>query len=356
MAAVELRQVAKSYDGRTQVIHGIDLDIAHGEFVVFVGPSGCGKSTLLRMIAGLEPISGGEVRIDGQRVNDLPPRHRDIAMVFQDYALYPHKNLFDNMAFGLRLRSTPEAEIQQRVGDAAKLLKIDHMLQRKPRELSGGQRQRVAIGRAIVRQPKVFLFDEPLSNLDAQLRNEMRTEIKRLHQRLGATIIYVTHDQTEAMTLADRICVLQAGHKMQYDTPEAVYNRPAAVFVAGFTGAPPMNLVPCIVADGAADLGGLRLPLPAALKDHAGDRTLGLRPENLRLDRQSPDDLALPASLSLLEPLGSETLITLKLGQAEMMARVSAGFHEAIGTALTVHVHPKHLHLFDRASGQALGR
>ena len=206
MAAVELRQVVKSYDGKNKVIHGVDLDIAHGEFVVFVGPSGCGKSTLLRMIAGLEPISGGEVRIDGTVVNEMPPRSRDIAMVFQDYALYPHKNLYDNMAFGLRLRKTPEAEITKRVGDAAALLKIDHMLQRKPRELSGGQRQRVAIGRAIVRQPKVFLFDEPLSNLDAQLRNEMRTEIKRLHQRLGATIIYVTHDQTEAMTLAD--CIL----------------------------------------------------------------------------------------------------------------------------------------------------
>ncbi len=219
MAAVELRQVVKSYDAKTTVIHGIDLDIAHGEFVVFVGPSGCGKSTLLRMIAGLEPITGGEVRIDGEVVNDRPPRSRDIAMVFQDYALYPHKTLYENMAFGLRLRKTPEAEIQKRVADAAALLKIDHMLQRRPAALSGGQRQRVAIGRAIVRQPKVFLFDEPLSNLDAQLRNEMRTEIKRLHQRLGATIIYVTHDQTEAMTLADRICVLQAGARCSTTRP-----------------------------------------------------------------------------------------------------------------------------------------
>ena len=200
MAAVDLKGVVKSYDGKLTVIHGIDLQIKHGEFVVFVGPSGCGKSTLLRMIAGLETISGGEVSIDGHVVNDLPPRARDIAMVFQDYALYPHKNLYDNMAFGLRLRKTPEEEIKQRVMDAAKLLQIDHMLERKPAALSGGQRQRVAIGRAIVRQPKVFLFDEPLSNLDAQLRHEMRTEIKRLHQRLGATIIYVTHDQVEAMT------------------------------------------------------------------------------------------------------------------------------------------------------------
>ena len=222
MASVQLQQVQKSYDGKHTVIHGIDLEIRHGEFVVFVGPSGCGKSTLLRMIAGLESISGGDVLIDGQRVNDMSPRHRDIAMVFQNYALYPHKSLYDNMAFGLRLRKTPEDEINRRVMDAARLLRIDHMLDRKPAALSGGQRQRVAIGRAIVRQPKVFLFDEPLSNLDAQLRNEMRSEIKKLHQRLGATIIYVTHDQVEAMTLADRIAVLSAGHKMQYATPEEI--------------------------------------------------------------------------------------------------------------------------------------
>ncbi len=355
MAAVELRQVAKSYDGKTAVIHGIDLDIAHGEFVVFVGPSGCGKSTLLRMIAGLETISGGEVRIDGTRVNDLPPRHRDIAMVFQDYALYPHKTLFENMAFGLRLRKMPEAEVQQRVNDVAKLLKIEPLLQRRPKELSGGQRQRVAIGRAIVRQPKVFLFDEPLSNLDAQLRNEMRAEIKRLHQRLGATIIYVTHDQTEAMTLADRICVLQAGHKMQYDTPDAIYNRPAATFVAGFTGAPPMNLVACTVADGCADIGGVQINLPDHLRGQSGSRTLGLRPENLTLMPQSADDLALPATLSLVEPLGAETLITVALGAAEMMARVGAGFRQAPGAALTLHVHPRHLHLFDPATGLAVG-
>jgi len=354
MAAVELRRVTKSYDGKATVIHGIDLDIAHGEFVVFVGPSGCGKSTLLRMIAGLEPISGGEVRIDGEVVNDRPPRSRDIAMVFQDYALYPHKTLYENMAFGLRLRKTPEAEIRKRVGDAAALLKIEHMLERKPRELSGGQRQRVAIGRAIVRQPKVFLFDEPLSNLDAQLRNEMRTEIKRLHQRLGATIIYVTHDQTEAMTLADRICVLQGGHKMQYDTPDAIYNRPAALFVAGFTGAPPMNLNDCTVEGGRADLGGVRLPLPAPLASFGGSRKLGLRPENITLAPVGSDDIVVPSTVSLLEPLGAETLVTLKVGSAEMIARLPASFKQAPGSPLTVHVAPQHLHLFDPASGQAM--
>ena len=355
MAAVELRQVTKSYDAKVKVIHGIDLDIKHGEFVVFVGPSGCGKSTLLRMIAGLEPISGGEVRIGDTVVNQLPPRARDIAMVFQDYALYPHKNLFDNMAFGLRLRKTPEAEIQKRVGDAAALLRIDHMLQRKPRELSGGQRQRVAIGRAIVRQPKVFLFDEPLSNLDAQLRNEMRTEIKRLHQRLGATIIYVTHDQTEAMTLADRICVLQAGHKMQYDTPDAIYNRPAALFVAGFTGAPPMNLSDCTLRGGSADLGGAVVPLPAPLAGaNVASCKLGVRPENIALAPVGTDDIRIPAEVMLLEPLGSETLVTLKVGNAEWIARCAASFKESPGHKLDVFVPPAALRLFDSASGQAV--
>ncbi len=357
MAAVDLKNVTKSYDGKTTVIHGIDLDIKHGEFVVFVGPSGCGKSTLLRMIAGLEPISGGEVRIDGQVVNDLPPRSRDIAMVFQDYALYPHKNLYDNMAFGLRLRKTPEAEITKRVMDAAKLLRIDHMLERRPAALSGGQRQRVAIGRAIVRQPKVFLFDEPLSNLDAQLRHEMRTEIKRLHQRLGATIIYVTHDQVEAMTLADRIAVLSGGHRMQYDTPDTVYNRPAALFVAGFTGAPSMNLVNCTVAAGAADLGGVRIPLPKALADRCvghGEMKFGVRPENVTLMPTGDDDIVVPASVSLLEPLGAETLVTLKIGATEMVARCAASFRLAPGTALPVHLRPHHLHLFDVKSGTAV--
>ena len=357
MAAVDLKGVVKSYDGKLTVIHGIDLQVQHGEFVVFVGPSGCGKSTLLRMIAGLETISGGEVLIDNQVVNDLPPRARDIAMVFQDYALYPHKNLYDNMAFGLRLRGTDEAEIKRRVMDAARLLKIDHMLDRRPAALSGGQRQRVAIGRAIVRQPKVFLFDEPLSNLDAQLRHEMRSEIKRLHQRLGATIIYVTHDQVEAMTMADRIAVLSAGRKMQYGTPDEIYNRPAALFVAGFTGAPPMNLADCTLQGSQADIGGALIALPPALAARAAGRTplkFGVRPENITLARQSPDDVAVAAEVSLLEPLGAETLVSLKIGAAEMVARCNAAFRDAPGTRLPVHMHPRHLHLFDAATGAAL--
>jgi multiple sugar transport system ATP-binding protein len=357
MAAVELQKVVKTYDGKVTVIHGVDLSIRHGEFVVFVGPSGCGKSTLLRMVAGLEPISGGTISIDGKVVNALPPRHRDIAMVFQDYALYPHKTLYDNMAFGLRLRKTPEDEIKRRVMDAAKLLHIDHMLDRRPAALSGGQRQRVAIGRAIVRQPKVFLFDEPLSNLDAQLRHEMRTEIKKLHQRLGATIIYVTHDQVEAMTLADRIAVLSAGNLMQYDTPDAIYNQPAALFVAGFTGAPPMNLVDCTLQQREADLGGVRFALPIELATRAFGKPklkFGVRPENIAIARQSDDSVALDAEVLLLEPLGSETLVTFRVGAVELIACCPAAFREASGTRRTLYVQPGHMHLFDAEGGAAL--
>lgn len=352
MASVELKQVVKSYDGKNNVIHGVDLSIAHGEFVVFVGPSGCGKSTLLRMIAGLEGISGGDVEIDGKRVNDEPPRNRDIAMVFQDYALYPHKNLYDNMAFGLRLRGTDEAEIKRRVMDAAKLLKIDHMLERKPGALSGGQRQRVAIGRAIVRQPKVFLFDEPLSNLDAQLRGEMRSEIKKLHQRLGATIIYVTHDQVEAMTLADRIAVLSAGRVMQYASPSEIYNQPAATFVAGFTGSPPMNLVPCTVQNGRIDLGSeASLPLPIGLQGKSAAKLMfGIRPENIALS-PSQDSVGLSARVVITEPLGAETLVTFQIGSNELVARCPASFSGKPGEAMQVHLAQVHMHLFDADTG-----
>ena len=355
MASVQLKQVVKSYDGKNTVIHGIDLEIAHGEFVVFVGPSGCGKSTLLRMIAGLEGISGGDIEIDGHRVNDAPPRDRDIAMVFQDYALYPHKSLYENMAFGLRLRKTPEDEIRSRVMDAARLLRIEHMLERKPSALSGGQRQRVAIGRAIVRQPKVFLFDEPLSNLDAQLRGEMRTEIKKLHQRLGATIIYVTHDQVEAMTLADRICVLSAGHKMQYATPGQIYNTPAALFVAGFTGSPAMNLVPCQLEGGRALLGQQAITLPQLLAQKAGsakNHTFGIRPENISLADNG--GVSVPAAVVITEPLGAETLVTFQVGSAELVARCAASFDLKPGSQTTVYLSAPHMHLFDRDSGRAL--
>ncbi len=366
MSEVLLKNVSKAY-GAVKVIHGIDLAIASGEFVVFVGPSGCGKSTLLRMIAGLEDITAGEISIAGTVVNDLPPRTRDIAMVFQDYALYPHKTVFENMAFGLRLRKRPEAEIQSRVNDAAAILQITHLLARKPRELSGGQRQRVAMGRSIVRQPKAFLFDEPLSNLDALLRAEMRVEIKKLHQRLRNTVIYVTHDQVEAMTLADRIVVLQAGVVIQYDTPDGIYNRPAAKFVAGFTGSPPMNFLPCRVGDGGQALhlaGGVVLPVPAARVAecalHAG-RTLdfGLRPEHISTGTYAePGSLEVPGTVMLVEPLGSDTLGLVRLGSGEGAGEMTGRFvPEAglvVGQQIPLSLALSRFHLFDPDTGVAV--
>ena len=357
MASVEIQHVVKSYDGKQTVVHGVDLSVGHGEFVVLVGPSGCGKSTLLRMIAGLESISGGDILIDGQRVNDLPPRDRDIAMVFQDYALYPHKSLYENMAFGLRLRKHPEHEIRQRVMDAARLLQIDHMLDRKPAALSGGQRQRVAIGRAIVRQPKVFLFDEPLSNLDAQLRAQMRTEIKKLHQRLGATIIYVTHDQVEAMTLADRIAVLSAGRLMQYGRPTEVYDTPAALFVAGFTGSPAMNLLAVQVLPTGLQLGpDCSVAMPASWLARAGAakrHVLGIRPEDVHLT-PAPSRVAVPARVVLTELLGAETLVTFGVGEVELVARCPSHYGPRPGTQTQVYLESTRLHLFDADSGSVL--
>jgi len=366
MSAVSLSNVVKAY-GANEVIHGIDLEIGSGEFVVFVGPSGCGKSTLLRMIAGLEDISSGRISIGDTVVNDLPPRARDIAMVFQDYALYPHKSVFENMAFGLRLRKRPEHEIRTRVGDAANILQITHLLERKPRELSGGQRQRVAMGRAIVRQPKAFLFDEPLSNLDALLRSEMRVEIKKLHARLGNTIVYVTHDQVEAMTLADRIVVLQAGNLIQYDTPDGVYNRPAAQFVAGFTGSPPMNFAPCRIGEGGRTLhlaGGINLPVPAGrvaeCARHQGrELTFGLRPEHLGAIAADEHAMAhVPAKVMLVEPLGAETLGLLRLGTGddapELTGRFAPDAGIRAGQALTAALSLAQFHLFDRDTGKAV--
>jgi multiple sugar transport system ATP-binding protein len=363
MSTVSLKNVAKAY-GTNEVIHGIDLDVESGEFVVFVGPSGCGKSTLLRMIAGLETITSGEIMIGGTVVNELPPRERDIAMVFQDYALYPHKTVFENMAFGLRLRKRPDAEIKTRVGDAANILQITHLLERKPRELSGGQRQRVAMGRAIVRQPKAFLFDELLSNLDALLRAEMRIEMKKLHHRLGNTIIYVTHDQVEAMTLADRIVVLQAGNVVQYDTPDGIYNRPAAQFVAGFTGSPPMNFAPCRIGESGKVLliaGGIELPVPenriAECSRQAGRTlTFGLRPEHI--GGADGVHLRVPGKVLLVEPLGAETLGVLKLGSQsdgpEVTGRFAPDAKLGVGADISVSLALDHFHLFDPDSGVAI--
>ncbi len=357
MSGVRLENVVKVYDNGIKVVHGINLDIRRGEFVVFVGPSGCGKSTLMRMVAGLEAISGGTISIEDRIVNDLPPRERDIAMVFQDYALYPHKNVYENLAFGLRLRKFAAADIDKRVRDAAAILKIDHLLERKPRALSGGQRQRVAMGRAIVRQPKVFLFDEPLSNLDALLRSEMRTEIKKLHQRIGATTIYVTHDQVEAMTLAERIVVLSAGNIMQVGTPDEIYNRPVSRFVAGFTGSPPMNFLNAAVAlvdnQVCVALGSsaqrLRLPSGQAFTQTLAGRAVifGIRPEDIGINAVGPNDVRLDAKVVVLEPLGAETLVTLACEGGELIARLPPNLPFAAGQQTSVWVNMDKCHLFD---------
>ena len=364
MSGVNFSQVVKVYDNGVKVVHGIDLEIGRGEFVVFVGPSGCGKSTLMRMVAGLEAISSGTISIEGRVVNGLPPRERDIAMVFQDYALYPHKNVFDNLAFGLKLRKFPAAEIDKRVKEAASILKIDHLLDRKPRALSGGQRQRVAMGRAIVRQPKLFLFDEPLSNLDALLRSEMRTEIKKLHQRIGATTIYVTHDQVEAMTLAERIVVLSGGNIMQVGTPDQIYNQPVSKFVAGFTGSPPMNFLAATVSivEGRPCIGfgnstqRLTIPLNENFyRSHAGRAvTFGIRPEDIGIERSGSNDVRLDARVVVVEPLGAETLVTLACEGGELIARLAPNVPFAPDQQTGVWINMDKFHLFDAASGGAL--
>jgi ABC-type sugar transport system ATPase subunit len=355
VATVALRSIRKAF-GTVEVVHGVDLDIAEGEFVVLVGPSGCGKSTILRMVAGLEEATGGDILIDGAVVNERDPKDRDIAMVFQDYALYPHMSVAQNMGFSLAYRGVRRPEIARRVAEAAAVLDIAHLLDRRPRELSGGQRQRVAMGRAIVRDPKVFLFDEPLSNLDAKLRVQMRTEIKKLRDRLRATTIYVTHDQVEAMTLADRIVVLRGGHIEQVGTPEEIYDRPASAFVAGFMGAPAMNLLPVDIADAIAVLpDGTRLPL-AAPAQHIMQATLGLRPE--RLAWLAPDAPGAAAELAgiaaVVEPLGAETLVTIDIGGHELHARVPPRSVRAAGERVRLAVDPSDLHLFARDGGRRL--
>jgi lactose/L-arabinose transport system ATP-binding protein len=311
MAVVELKHVKKSY-GAIDIIHGVDLTIADGQFTVFVGPSGCGKSTLLRMVAGLEEITSGELYIDGELVNKLDPSERGVAMVFQSYALYPHMSVHENMSFGLRLAKRPKAEIEERVNAASKILQLDPLKDRKPSQLSGGQRQRVAIGRAIVRNPKVFLFDEPLSNLDAELRVAMRVEIAKLHQSLGNTMIYVTHDQTEAMTLADQIVVLRAGSVEQVGSPLDLYNDPVNVFVAGFIGSPKMNFIKAELAGNPPVLrlpGGVKAPAPAAacaLKTGA-PITVGIRPEHI--DRDASPDITLDVTVDVIEQLGGTSYL-----------------------------------------------
>ncbi|MCC6468165.1 MAG: sn-glycerol-3-phosphate import ATP-binding protein UgpC [Alphaproteobacteria bacterium] len=349
MAEVELRAVRKSF-GATKVIHGVDIKIADGELVVIVGPSGCGKSTLLRMVAGLETVSEGTIAIDGMPVNDREPKDRDIAMVFQNYALYPHMSVYDNMAYGLRNRGMDKAEIDRRVREAAKTLELAHLLERKPRQLSGGQRQRVAMGRAIVREPKAFLFDEPLSNLDAKLRVQMRVEIKKLQRQLGVTSLYVTHDQVEAMTLADRLIVMNAGVAEQIGTPMELYARPATTFVGGFIGSPAMNFFPARAANGRVELGG-GIVLAMSNATAAGEVTVGIRPEHLTLG--GADGVSLPIKVELIEHLGAEALVYGHLpGGAALTARIDGETDVALDAQLTLSVEPRHIHLFDKTSGR----
>ena len=366
MAGVSVRKVVKEYDGGVQAVRGIDLEIADEEFVVLVGPSGCGKSTTLRMIAGLEEISAGEIWIGGNVVNDVPPRDRDIAMVFQNYALYPHMTVFDNMAFGLKLRKLPKLEIKQRVDAAALMLDIVPLLGRKPKALSGGQRQRVAMGRAIVRNPKVFLFDEPLSNLDAKLRVQMRTEIKKVHQLVPTTTVYVTHDQIEAMTLADRVVVMNGGIIEQVGTPQELYHRPQTRFVAGFIGSPAMNFLPVLMVGDAGALSvklgdGQVLPIPAQRQDRYAphrdrDMVLGLRPEHLTDVREGTRAGYAPLQLNIdvVEPMGMETLVHFFVAGTPTVARVAPDAPARPGDLMPLTADMNHMHLMDPGAGKVV--
>ncbi|RUU15004.1 sn-glycerol-3-phosphate ABC transporter ATP-binding protein UgpC [Mesorhizobium sp. M6A.T.Ca.TU.002.02.2.1] len=352
MAQVAISNVAKAF-GTVKVLHDVSVDIADGQFVVLVGPSGCGKSTLLRMVAGLETVSGGTIAIGDRVVNHLPPAKRDIAMVFQNYALYPHKTVEQNMAFALKLRKTDPAVVAERVKRAADILDLNPYLKRYPRQLSGGQRQRVAMGRAIVRNPQVFLFDEPLSNLDAKLRVQMRTEIKELHQRLKTTTIYVTHDQIEAMTMADKIVVMRDGRIEQVGAPLELFDRPANLFVAGFIGSPSMNLLKGVVRKGdkpVVEIAGTPFPIAAKSTVEDGRNVVyGVRPEHLEIH---PDGV--PAKISVVEPTGSETLVFLRFGEGEMVALFRERHDFKPGD--TLHLKPRldQVHLFDAETGQRL--
>jgi multiple sugar transport system ATP-binding protein len=366
MAQVTLKNIVKHYGEKHPVLHGIDLDIGDGELVVFVGPSGCGKSTLLRMIAGLEQISSGELHIGGRLANDIAPAKRGLAMVFQSYALYPHMSVFENMAFALKLAGHKAPAVKAAVERAADILQIGHLLQRKPKDLSGGQRQRVAIGRAIVRKPEVFLFDEPLSNLDASLRVQMRVEISRLHKELKTTMIYVTHDQVEAMTLGQRIVVINAGRIEQVGTPHALYNTPASLFVAGFLGTPKMNFAGGVID--AIDAGSVRVRLDGgALVDaaaspggaRAGDKiTLGVRAEHMALQAPGSGANLVEAAVGHVEYLGDQTIVyALMPGSAQMVAvrQPASGAPLLAGSRIGIHLPARHCHLFD-AEGRAFAR
>jgi len=353
MASISIRSVIKRYGAGSkavQVIHGVNAEIRDGEFVVIVGPSGCGKSTLLRMVAGLEEISGGEIAIGPRVVNEVEPADRDIAMVFQNYALYPHMSVFENMAYGLKIAKVPASDIKARVDKAAGILQLGNLLQRKPRELSGGQRQRVAMGRAIVRQPQVFLFDEPLSNLDAKLRAQTRLEIQKLHRELGVTSLFVTHDQVEAMTLAERMIVMNAGRMEQIGTPEAVYQRPATTFVAGFIGSPPMNLATGRAEGSRFVVGGQTLDLPAPAP-RSDELILGLRPEHAEL--ASTAEAGWPLKVEMIEMLGAERLVHGQLGDGLFTLRIDGTLTPpVVGQTVHLRMTPDHLHWFDADTQQ----
>jgi len=366
MADVALRKVVKRYDD-VEAVRGIDLDIADHEFIVLVGPSGCGKSTTLRMIAGLEDISDGDIMIGGDVVNDVPPKDRDIAMVFQNYALYPHMTVAENMSFGLRLKHYPKAEIKARVTEAARLLDITDLIDRKPKQLSGGQRQRVAMGRAIVRNPKVFLFDEPLSNLDAKLRVQMRIEIKKVHQKVRTTTVYVTHDQVEAMTLADRVVVMNKGRIEQIGTPNELYHKPATRFVAGFIGSPAMNFIPCRLEDVGGTLQirltdriAFALPPARAARYNALPRTekllLGLRPEHLTESHAhlEPGVESFDTVLDVTEPMGMETLVYFGLEGTPICGRVNPNAGAKDGAPMRLAMDLNNMHLLNEATGVVL--
>jgi multiple sugar transport system ATP-binding protein len=346
MAAVEIRNVRKAF-GSVEVLHGVSVDIGDSEFVVLVGPSGCGKSTLLRMIAGLENITSGEIAIGGRVVNTLPPKDRDVAMVFQNYALYPHMTVFQNMAFSLKLARAPKEIMEREVARAAQILGLHQLLHRYPRQLSGGQRQRVAMGRAIVRNPQVFLFDEPLSNLDAKLRVQMRSEIKALHQRLKVTTVYVTHDQIEAMTMADKIVVMNSGVVEQAGPPLELYDRPANLFVAGFIGSPAMNILPGSTGEGGfVTQGGTVLPMPPGSRNGAG--YYGIRPEHMRIAGES----GIPATVQIVEPMGSETQVMVRLGDTPLTCTFRERIAARPGETIRILPDLGLVHLFTADSGQ----
>jgi sn-glycerol 3-phosphate transport system ATP-binding protein len=372
MAEVSFHEVTKVFPNGTMAVEGLTCTIADGEFMVLVGPSGCGKTTALRMVAGLEEPSSGAVAIGGEVVNGVPPRDRDVAMVFQNYALYPHKTVFENLAFGLRQHKVPNTEVAERVKEVSSLLSLDELLERKPAQLSGGQRQRVAMGRALARNPRVYILDEPLSNLDAQLRTQLRAELKQLHQRFSTTAIYVTHDQVEAMTLGDRIAVMSDGKLLQLGTPQEIYRRPVNVFVAGFIGSPPMNLLSASAAGGHVRAGDLEMELPGAPD---GELVVGVRPEALRLATGAAAEEALDVRTEVVELLGHETIVygsirgqrvaapsadtgipSLPSERATVIARLDARRQPAVGETITLAMSLEDVHLFDAGSGAAVPR